>query len=213
MAAIRTHLVWISLVVFCLLTVSGPWLHLKGGFVVALLTAGLIHIVLIVWTRPEIRPLFIWSEFAAVLACVSSVGYYAVQASGLSKDSLSVLWTFVTLNFLTLEGIYHLSVFLGLFLLCSYLFTIASSFIIRKEPPGLRLLLQCIYASGALIPSIDYYVINQPLSTMAVFRPEEAEAFIFGATLAPLTEALVAFVLVLFSLGVFQHYRSSGVAP
>lgn len=213
MAAIRAHLVWISLVVFCLLTVGGPWVHLKSGFVIVLLTAGLIHIVSIVWSRPEIRPLFIWSEFGAVLVCVSSVGYYAAEASGLSKDSLSVLWTFVTSSFVTSEGLYHLSVFLGLFLLCSCLLTLTASFIIRKEFPSPSLLLQSIYASGALIPSIDYYAINQTLSRMAVFRPEEAEAFIFGATLAPLTEALVAFVLMLIALAVFQRYRPSEVAP
>lgn len=209
MAAIKGHLIWSTLGLLCLLTLAGPYLHLEPVFAYSLLASALIHIVCIVWAKPKLRPMFIWYEIAPILFCILSLLYHAMNSGEMTWESMSVLLSFVSSSFVTSLGFLHLLAFLGLLLLSSTLFAVFASLLVRKEKPSMELLIQCAYASSTLAPAIDYYVIQQPLTTMAVFRPDEAKAFIFAATLAPLTDALTVFGMM-FVLVTFWRRSFSG---
>lgn len=184
-------------VVGCLALLGGYFLG-QTSFILVLLAAGLAHLTTIL-RQPyrDYRWLILIHELI-IAASMLGVYLYTARHVVVNSAGLDLLWQFVRLELSQAAGYLQFFKFFSLWLVVTTTAVLGLSYIFTLTVDSD--LLATAFFSASSLTFAAYYAIVNPMKSMAVFRPENAEPFVVASSLVTL---LYPSLLHLVALGVF----------
>lgn len=166
--------------------------------------AGIVHLAVVLSSYPRLDPFLIGIHYVVTVVSLGGVVWILLDVAGSAAGAGSVFWALFQDQWSQIASYMILGLYVVLVTALFLILIVAISWLLRQRFPYRHEILEGLFVASLLNISCDFALVD-PLSQVAVLRPEESQAFVFAVGIRSLVLPVILHGLVALTVGALWH--------